>query len=777
MSRAVRPVFAVFLALVAVACTPGRVTLAELGFTTTLPGAEAFDASLDQAIAAAWQTRPAGYEPRTGHLGADGTPTYVNRLFLESSPYLQQHAHNPVNWYPWGDEAFELAARLGRPVLLSIGYSTCHWCHVMEEESFDDEEIARYLNEHYVAIKVDREVRPDLDSVYMSAVQLFTNGRGGWPMTLWLTPERQPYSGGTYFPARDGDRGVGVGFYTLLQRLKTAYDEQPDRVTEVSSKVAEQIRGYLAPAAAGSVVEDDTPIQETVSFYRERFDETHGGLQGTQKFPASLSARLLLRAHRRTGDSSLLDMTTLTLERMAAGGMHDHVGGGFHRYSTDEAWLVPHFEKMLYDNALLALTYIEAAQATGRAALADVARDIFRYVERDMTSPEGGFYAAGDADSVGPDGEMGEGWFFTWTAEEIEAILGPVRTPAVIAYYGVTDAGNFEGRTVLHTPRSIDEVATELGLEPDALSTSLEESRERLYAARAERPAPLRDEKILTAWNGLMISALARGAEALGDPEYVARAARAARVVLDRVDSDGRLPRDVAAAGERTGYLDDYAFFIGGLLDLFEATGETHWLEAALALDRILEDEFEDPENGGFFMTAGEDSGLLAREKPLYDDAEPSGNAVQLLNLVRLHELTTDDRYRQRTERALGAFASVLTTSPAAAAEMLLAVDFHLDTPKEIILVTPSSRAEAAPFLERLAATFLPNRILAVAVEGTDLETQAAVVPLIEGKYAIGGVATAYVCENRVCDLPTTDPEVFARQIRQVAPSGSAVSP
>ena len=769
MTRATCLAFCLLLASVVVACTPGGATLAELGFTTALPGAEGFDVSLDRAIAAAWQTRPAGYEPRTRHLRRDGAPTYVNRLFLESSPYLQQHAHNPVNWYPWGDEAFELAARLGRPVLLSIGYSTCHWCHVMEEESFDDGEIARYLNEHYVAIKVDREVRPDLDSVYMSAVQLFTNGRGGWPMTLWLTPDRQPYSGGTYFPARDGDRGVGVGFYTLLQRLKTAYDEQPDRVTEVSSKVAEQIRSYLAPAAAGSAVEDDTPIRETVSFYRARFDETHGGLQGTQKFPASLSARLLLRAHRRTGDPTLLDMTTLTLERMAAGGMHDHVGGGFHRYSTDEAWLVPHFEKMLYDNALLALTYLETAQATGRAEFADVARDIFRYVERDMTSPEGGFYAAGDADSVGPDGEMGEGWFFTWTPDEIEAVLGPERSPAVLAYYGVTDEGNFDGRTVLHTPRAVDEVALELGLAADTVRASLEESRERLYAARAERPAPLRDEKILTAWNGLMISALARGAQTLGEPEYATRAARAASLVLDRIDADGRLPRDVAAADHQTGYLDDYAFFIGGLLDLFETTGETRWLEAALALDRILEDEFEDPEEGGYFMTAGADLGLLAREKPLYDDAEPSGNAVQLLNLVRLHEFTTDDRYRQRTARALGAFASVLTSSPAAAAEMLLAVDFHLDTVKEIILVTPSTRAEAAPFLERLAGTFLPNRILAVAVEGPDLETQAAVVPLMEGKYAIGGVATAYVCEHRICDLPTTDPEVFAEQIRQAS--------
>ena len=771
MGRKEKMLLVPVLALAFVACEViGGATQEDFGFAETLPGATAFDSALGSRLARAWADRSADYEPRTKHLQTDGTPKYINRLFLESSPYLRQHAHNPVNWYPWGDEAFELARALGRPVLLSIGYSTCHWCHVMEEESFDDEEIAQYLNEHYVVVKVDREVRPDLDAIYMNAVLLFTNGRGGWPMTLWLTPDRQPFSGGTYFPARDGDRGVAVGFYTLLRQLKAAYDEQPDRVADVGSRVAEEIRTFLGPIAAGSVVADDTPLREAASFYQDQFDEEYGGIRGTQKFPAGLSMRFLLRHYRRTGEPETLDMVTRTLEHMAAGGVHDHVGGGFHRYATDPRWLIPHFEKMLYDNALLVLAYLEAYQVTGREDFADVARSTLRYVERDMTSPEGGFYSAGDADSRGPDGEMEEGWFFTWTPEEIEAVIGPDRARVVTANFGVTAGGNFEGRNVLHTPRAAAEVAGDLGISPDELSSIVDESRELLYEARGVRPRPLRDEKILTAWNGLMISAYAKAALTLGDEEYAERAARAAARVLAHATPDGGLLRDVSAETGQPAYLDDYAAFIGGLLDLFEATGEPRWLREALSLDAVLEASFEDPERGGAFMTTGDDDSLLVRVKEYYDDAQPSGNALQLLNLVRLHEFTTDDRYRQRAERAFAAFALVLTDAPASAAEMLLAVDFHLDTPKEIIIVAPTARADADPFLERLASTFLPNRILAVAVEGSDLDGQAEVVPLIEGKYAMEGKATAYVCENRVCDLPTTDPEVFAQQIRAVVP-------
>ena len=763
----------VALLTVCLACTvtQGNAQLVDIGIADVLPGADPFDEALNRTLAAAWAGRPADYVPRSLHLRDDGTPLFVNRLILESSPYLRQHAHNPVNWFPWGDEAFELAVTLGRPVLLSIGYSTCHWCHVMEEESFDDLEVARYLNEHYLAVKVDREVRPDLDSIYMSAVQLFTGGRGGWPMTLWLTPDRHPYSGGSYYPARDGDRGVSVGFLTLLQRLKAAYDEQPDRVVEVAEQVVDEIRARLSPRPSTGVVSDDGPLRVAVTAYRAQFDPVFGGLQGTQKFPASLPLRVLLRSHRRTGDPEVLGMVALTLERMAAGGIHDQVGGGFHRYATDTQWLVPHFEKMLYDNALLTVAYLEAYQVTGREDFAEVARAVLGYVQRDMTAPTGGFYSATDADSLAPGGEREEGWFFTWTTEEIEEIVGPELAGLVTAYFGVTPDGNLDGRSVLHRPRGDVDLAREFGLPPAELRRRIDDSRQRLYEARHRRSAPLRDEKILTAWNGLMISAFARAAHILRDPTYADEASRAARFLLEHAKRDGRLVRSwVEGAGDQTGslaYLDDYAFFVAGLLDLFEVTGETRWLREAIALDTVLETEFEDRDNGGFYMTPVGGDTLLTREKPHLDGAEPSGNAVHLLNLVRLHDFTADDRYRARAERGFEAFASALTNMPTAVSEMLLALDYRLDTPKEVIIVTPTTRREADPFLTRLSAIFLPNRVVAVAVEGSDLEEQSRVVPLLEGKYAMQGLATAYVCENRVCDLPTTDPEVFADQLRR----------
>ena len=753
-------------AIVLVGCSLGQGAASMWTFDDA-PGAPPVDEALRERLTTAWTARPADYVPRTEHVRPDGSPKYINRLFLKASPYLRQHAHNPLNWFPWGDEAFELARALGRPVLLSIGYSTCHWCHVMEEESFDDEEIAQYLNENYVAIKVDREVRPDLDAIYMSAVQLFNQGRGGWPMTVWLTPDGEPFSGGTYFPARDGDRGAPVGFLTLLQRLKEAYDEQPDRVAAASAEVTERVRAMLSPGAGGGSLPTEAALQTVAASYRERFDAVHGGLQSQMKFPSSLSIRLLLRHYRRTGDEQSLTMATRTLEHMAAGGIHDQVAGGFHRYATDPEWLVPHFEKMLYDNALLAAAYLEAYQVTGRVDFARVVRETLRYVERDMTSPDGAFYSATDADSPGPSGAREEGWFFTWAPDELDAVLGRDRASAVAAYYGVTESGNFEGRTILNTPRPLADVAAELGMTADALRRTVDEARELLYAVRAERPPPLRDEKILTAWNGLMISAFAQAALVLNEPAYAERATRAADYVLTHMRRDGRLLRAALNdQAQQAAYLADYAFLIAGLLDLYEATSDLRWLEEARALDGILAEHYEDTTAGGFFRTAGDSESLITREKPSSDGAEPSGNSVQLLNLLRLHEFTTDDQYRQRAEQAFQAFSDVLTQSPMVVSEMLLAVDFHLDTPKEIVIVVPHVREEAEPFLDELNATFLPNRILAIVAEGSELESHTALVPLLEGKVARGGKSTAYVCENRICDLPTTDPAVFAAQIR-----------
>ncbi len=739
-------------------------------FADPLPGALPFTPELADKLRARWESREPSYKPRTRHLRPDGSPKYTNRLFLESSPYLQQHAHNPVNWYPWGDEAFATARRVGRPVLLSVGYSTCHWCHVMEEESFEDEEIARYLNENYVIVKVDREERPDVDAIYMSAVQMLT-GSGGWPMTVWLTPDRKPFFGGTYFPARDGDRGARVGFLTLLRQMKQAYSAQSGKVADLSTRITQAVRQNLAwePGVGGPP--DARVLEAAASYYRSRYDASHGGLAGAPKFPSNLPVRFLLRYQRRTRSAEVLRMAEQTLEKMAEGGIYDHIGGGFHRYSTDAGWLVPHFEKMLYDNALLAIAYLEGYQATGRDEFARVAREILHYVERDMTSPEGAFYSATDADSLAPSGNREEGRFFTWTPEEIQAALGQDPARVVIAYYGVASGGNFDGRSVLHVARPLQDVARSLGLAPGRASANLNEAKNLLYAARAKRPPPLRDEKILAAWNGLMISAFARAAITFGEERYTHQATRAAEFVLTRLRRNGSLLRSYKDGQvSQNGYLDDYAFVIAGLLDLYEATGESRWLKNGVALDATLAEHFEDKEHGGFFMTSDDHESLLARERPGYDGAEPSGNSIEVLNLLRIYELTTDDRYRQRADSALQAFRARLLDAPETLSEMLLAVDFQLDSPKEVVIVVPASRQQAEPLLSKFRSTFLPNRVLSVAVEGADFAIQSLSVPLLQGKAALKGQATAYVCEERVCALPTSDPEVFERQLRKVKP-------
>ncbi|HZR81188.1 MAG TPA: thioredoxin domain-containing protein [Candidatus Binatia bacterium] len=734
-------------------------------FARSLPGAAPRDAALAARLADAWTSHGGGHRPRTRHVDAAGAPLYTNRLLLEASPYLLQHAHNPVDWYPWGDEAFATARRLGRPVLLSIGYSTCHWCHVMEEESFDDEEIARFLNEHYVAIKVDREERPDLDAVYMSAVLALT-GSGGWPMTVWVTPDREPFFAGTYFPARDGDRGVATGFLSLLLQMKAIYETEPDRVAAAARELTQAVRARSVASERAEEPVDASVLAGAVERARRSYDPVWGGAARVPKFPSAFPIRLLLRSHRRTGDPETLAMAATTLEKMAAGGMRDQLGGGFHRYSTDRRWLVPHFEKMLYDNALLAIAYLEGAAATGRADLAAIARTVLDDVEREFGAPDGGFFSAIDADSRGPDGRLAEGLFYTWTPAEIEAALGRERATTFAGAYGITTEGNFEGRSILFLPKPLDETARDLGVARDALGRDLAASRDALLAARAHRVRPFRDEKVLAAWNGLAISAFARAALALGEPAYAERAARAADFVLGRMQDGARLHRAfVAGRPAEAGLLEDYAFTIAGLLDLYEATGDPRRLRAAIALDAVLAEHFEDRDAGGFFGTPDDGEALLTREKPSADGAEPSGNSVELLNLLRLHDLTGDERYRARADRALAAFGKPLRSSPEALDEMLLAVDWRLDVPKEIAIVAPAARSEAEPFLAELRRAFVPNRVLAIAVAGRDLDLQAEAVPLLADKTARGGRATAYVCEHRVCKLPTNDPAVFARQI------------
>jgi hypothetical protein len=647
----------------------------------------------------------------------------------------------------------------------------------MEEESFEDEEVARTINESYIPIKVDREERPDIDGIYMEAVQALTSS-GGWPMTVWLTADREPFAGGTYFPPHDGDRGARVGLVSLLRERASLYREQPARVAAAAADLARKVRKGLestdrAPVASGDVSwrPSTEPLVAAARDYAQRFDEKNGGLLGAPKFPSSLPVRFELRFYRRTGDAAALRMAVTTLEKLAAGGIHDPIGGGFHRYSTDARWLVPHFEKMLYDNALLTTAYVEAFQTTGRQDFAQVGRDILRYVERDMTSPEGAFYSATDADSVSPEGRLEEGRFFTWTPSEIADAVGAERAPLITAYYGVTAAGNLDGRSVLSTPRALPEVAREFHLTPERARAEVDEAVVALFAARSKRRPPLRDEKVLASWNGLMISAYARASLALGDDRYAQVAARAADFVLMKMRDGARLAHSIKDGHRGSlGFLDDYAFMIAGLLDLHEATSDPHWLREAVSLDAVLRDEFEDKSGGGYLLTPSGVEGLLAREKPAYDGAEPCGNSVAALDLLRLSEFTARDEYRARAERTLRAFADRLDRAPTALSEMLLAVDFASDRAKEIVVVAPTSPAEAEPLMAKVRATFVPNRVLTRIVARADGQARADLEPIVESKVAVGGRATGYVCEAQSCKLPTTDPAVFGGQLREVFP-------
>jgi uncharacterized protein YyaL (SSP411 family) len=730
------------------------------------PGAD-HDQALSVVLVEALAHKGAVYVPRTRHLHAPGHPRFVNRLIRETSPYLLQHAHNPVNWYPWGSEAFDEARRLGRPVFLSIGYSTCHWCHVMEEESFEDEEIAGALNQNFIAIKLDREERPDIDAIYMAAVQALT-GAGGWPMSVFLTPDREPFFGGTYFPPRDGARGARMGFLTLLTQLAQTYSQDRTRVDRASASlvaaIREQMEGVEAAArakasSAGIPVPDCAPIETAITTYRRLFDAVHGGLRRAPKFPSNIPVRLLLRAYKRTGDPELLAMCTLTLEKMAAGGMYDQIGGGFHRYSTDAQWLVPHFEKMLYDNALLVPAYAEAFQVTGRGDFARVVRETLDYLLREMTSQVGGFFSATDADSKGPDGKAEEGLFFVWSRAEVQSLLGS-DADRFCAYYGITEAGNFEGHNIPNVAR------------PDeAEHAALAEARRTLYEARAKRPLPLLDDKILAAWNGLAISAMAFGGRVLHEERYLAAARNAADFVLTKMRREGRIVRTWKDGVIKTvGFLEDQAFVVQGLLDLWEATFEARWLDEALAIATAQEGAFADVDNGGWFMTSRDGETLIAREKPQYDGAEPSGTSVAWRNALRLAALTGDATWETIATRAFASVASVVTNNPLGLSEGLLALDWMTDVAREIVIVLPAGVAltAARPLLNEVERAFVPSRVLITVREG---DGAAALRALTQDRGAINGLATAYVCVQGRCELPVTDPAALQRLLTTNSPT------
>jgi len=701
-------------------------------------------------------------------------PMHTNRLIHEKSPYLLQHAHNPVDWYAWGPEAFEAARKADKPIFLSIGYSTCHWCHVMERESFENQQIAAILNKYFVAIKVDREERPDVDRIYMAYVQATTGG-GGWPMSVWLTPDLKPFLGGTYFPPEN--RYGRAGFPTLLERVAEAWRTDREKILHSSADVAAHLEQAAEVTPSGSL--DPNALQIGFLQFRRSFDSKLGGFGAAPKFPRPVTQNFLLRYAARAHNEEARDMVLATLRAMARGGMHDQLGGGFHRYSVDDRWFVPHFEKMLYDQAQLAVSYLEAYQITHDTFFAGVARRIFDYVLRDMTDKDGGFYSAEDADSVIDPAEpevKGEGAFYVWTREEIAQAVGEPATPWFCYRYGAGPHGNvesdphgeFEGKNILFEAHTAEETAERFSEPLEKVNQELAIAAEKLLTERSKRIRPHLDDKVLTAWNGLMISAFAKGSAVLGEPRYSAAATRATEFILSRM-YDGKtgvlLRRYRQGDAAISGFLDDYALFTQALVDLYETDFDVRYLETAVRLAEKQHQLFEDHEHGGFFSTAMGDASLLIRMKEDYDGAEPSGNSIAALNLLRLAQMTGRQDFRNSAEKTLEAFASRINGMPSAVPQMLVAYEFSLSKPKQIILVGDRSTAPAREMLGILHGRFVPDRIV-LFVDGTSRQTLAGYLPVVETMTAADGKTTAYVCENYTCKLPTADAAKFGELLQ-----------
>lgn len=675
---------------------------------------------------------------------------HTNRLIHETSPYLLQHAHNPVDWYPWGEEALRRAKEEGKPILLSIGYSACHWCHVMERESFENEATARIMNEHFVCIKVDREERPDLDEIYMAATVAMNNGHGGWPMTAFLSPDQQPFFTGTYFPPED--RYGRPGFGSLLSKIAELWTSDCPALLQQGANLTEHLRRQAVTMPAQSV--GDKAIEEAGTLLAREFDPVHGGFGGAPKFPPSTALSLLLRVHRRTGDPEWLKIVRVTLDGMARGGMYDQIGGGFARYSTDERWLVPHFEKMLYDNALLAKIYLEAYQVTKEPFYKRIATEILDYEIQEMTSPEGGFYSSTDADSEGEEGK-----FFVWTPDEVTAVLGKEEARRFCAYYDITEAGNWEGKNIPNTPRTLEQVASRLEISPDVLQASLDASRKKLYEARRKRIPPGLDDKILTAWNGLMIGALAEGARILGDPNYLAAAERAAGFILKTLrTSDGRLLRTYRdGKAHLNAYLDDYAYLCEGLIDLYEAGSSVRYLnEAAGLADRILKD-FGAEDGGGFYNTSRDHERLILRHREGYDGAVPNANAAAAMAMARLSFHLNREDFRKAAASAVTAYGVVIDRFARAFCKSLAVMDFMLEGPIEIAVVGKPGEAAYEALCRELNMHYLPNRIIA-HLDPVERTTEGLKLPMLEDKVPVNGKPALYLCYNFTCQAPITDP-------------------
>jgi uncharacterized protein YyaL (SSP411 family) len=697
---------------------------------------------------------------------------YTNRLMHETSPYLLQHAHNPVDWYPWGQEALLRAQSEDKPILLSVGYSACHWCHVMERESFENEEIAAIMNEHFVSIKVDREERPDIDGIYMQAVQALTR-QGGWPMTVFLTPDGRPFYGGTYFPP--GDRHYGSqtlpGFPRVLQTMAELYTTRRADIEEQAEQLATYVRQH-SEAPVRSLPGQPVLAQGALEMLTRAggelagdVDEVHGGFGGAPKFPNTMSLEFLLRLHlhrqrgdiQNTGNSTELEIVEAALTRMAHGGIYDQLGGGFHRYSVDAEWLVPHFEKMLYDNALLSRLYVHTCLVTGQAFYARVATQTLDYVVREMTAPEGGFYSTQDADSEGEEGK-----FFLWTPAEVQALLPPQDARLFNLYYDVSERGNFEGKNILHVAKSAAVIAQGAGISEEELKEALQRGRSRLYQAREKRIRPGRDEKILTSWNGLMVRSFAEAARFLRRADYLQVARRNAEFLLRELMHDGRLLRTWKdGRAHLKGYLEDYMFLAAGLLAVYEADFDPRWFhEARQLVDQAIQ-LFADEHNGGFFDTGSDHEMLLSRPKDLMDNATPAGNSVAAEVLLRLAAWTGEQKYRQRADEYLGPLSAVMVQHPQAFGHALGALDFSLSSTCELAIAGDLQQAGTDNLLAAINERYLPNSVVACA--SPDNSEAARLIPLLANRPSRDGQPCVYVCQNFACQAPVTTVEELVK--------------
>ncbi len=721
------------------------------------------------------------------------TPTsHANRLAHEKSPYLLQHADNPVDWMPWNEEAFAKARAENKPIFLSVGYSTCHWCHVMAHESFEDQATAEIMNREFVNIKVDREERPDVDRVYMTFVQA-TTGHGGWPMSVWLTPDLKPFVGGTYFPP--DDRDGHPGFKKVLQRIAAAWQQDRENISQQSTRVIEALNEAAMKREGSGEQLGGATLENAYHEIARSYDPHEGGFGGRPKFPRPVTLNFLFRVAQvfnlqnatwKVAPQQALEMNLFTLRKMAAGGMHDHVGGGFHRYSVDQYWHVPHFEKMLYDNAQLAVAYADAFQITSEPLFAKVTRDILDYVRRDMTAPEGGFYSAEDADSEVHGGRVfnpaaglqarppkAEGAFYVWTRAEIDAALG-ADAEVISFHFGVESHGNapagadphgeFTGKNILIQRHTIEDTARHFERGEDEVARVLAETRCKLFGVRAERQRPHLDDKIITAWNGLMISGFARAAQVLDESDYVAAAERAAAFIRSHLYDEStrtvvRNYREGRSAVE--GFADDYAFVIQGLLDLYEASFNVDWLKFAIDLQETQDRLFYDAENGGYFSGAGTDPSILFRLKEDNDGAEPAASSVAALNLLRLAQIRADETMSARGEKTIAAFSATLSRIPSAMPQMLVALDYSLSKPTQIVIAGARDAHETRALVREVHRALLPNKILLLAdgAEGSAFLEEK--LPALRDMKVVGGRPAAYVCENFTCQAPVTDPEAL----------------